>query len=77
MARPRLRSLSAPPDAERDTAVVPRSSSDLAAQLRRLGVRGGDMLMVHASLRAVGPVVDGAEGVVLALEEAVGGLGRS
>lgn len=60
----------------RDNAVVvPRSSSDLAAQLRQLGVRGGDMLMVHASLRAVGPVQDGAEGVVLALEKAVGGLG--
>ncbi len=55
--------------------MVPRSSSDLAAQLRLLGVRGGDMLMVHASLRAIGPVEDGAEGVVLALEEAVGGLG--
>jgi len=30
------------------------------------------MLMVHAFLRAVGPVQDGAEGVVVALEDAVG-----
>jgi aminoglycoside N3'-acetyltransferase len=40
--------------------------------LRRLGVRGGDVVMVHASLRALGPVEGGAEGVLDALEEAVG-----
>jgi len=47
----------------------------LAAQLRHLGVCDGDTVMVHASLRAVGPVDDGAAGVVVALEEAVGALG--
>jgi aminoglycoside N3'-acetyltransferase len=35
----------------------------------------GDLVMVHASLRAVGPVVGGAAGVVEALESAVGPAG--
>ncbi len=43
--------------------------------LRRLGVRPGDVLMIHASLRAVGPVDGGADGVIDALEVAVGSTG--
>ena len=43
----------------------------LTADLRALGV-GADLLMVHASLRAVGPVDGGAHGVIDALEAAVG-----
>lgn len=45
---------------------------DLAADLRALGVRPGGVLLAHASLRAVGTVVGGAQGVVLALAEALG-----
>jgi aminoglycoside N3'-acetyltransferase len=48
------------------------SVDDLVSDLRRLGVAPGDLLMVHASLRAVGPVVGGADGVIDALETAVG-----
>jgi aminoglycoside N3'-acetyltransferase len=44
----------------------------LTADLRRLGVAAGDVLMVHASMRAVGPVEGGARGVIEALEAAVG-----
>ncbi|MGE0813098.1 MAG: aminoglycoside N(3)-acetyltransferase [Vicinamibacterales bacterium] len=44
----------------------------LAADLRRLGVRDGEVLMVHASLRAVGPVAGGAAGLIAALDDAVG-----
>jgi aminoglycoside N3'-acetyltransferase len=44
---------------------------DLAHDLRRLGVEAGDLLMVHASLRAIGPVDGGAGGMVDALEAAV------
>jgi aminoglycoside N3'-acetyltransferase len=44
----------------------------LAADLRLLGVVPGEVLMVHASLRAIGPVERGASGVVEALDRAVG-----
>jgi len=45
----------------------PLAGNDLAAQLRALGVDGSAPLMVHASLRRLGPVEGGAEGVVDAL----------
>ncbi|NML44411.1 aminoglycoside 3-N-acetyltransferase [Ramlibacter sp. G-1-2-2] len=45
---------------------------ELNAQLRALGVRAGDRLMVHASLRAVGPVAGGPPGLLAALLEALG-----
>lgn len=47
----------------------------LTADLCRLGVVAGDVVMVHASLRAVGPVPAGADGVIDALEAAVGPRG--
>jgi aminoglycoside N3'-acetyltransferase len=47
----------------------------LVQQLRALGVRDGDSLMLHASLRRIGPVEGGAAGVIAALEEAVGPTG--
>ena len=57
------------------TTVAPLSPDELTASLRRLGVAVGDVLMVHASLRAVGPVEDAAAGVVRALDAAVGPSG--
>jgi aminoglycoside N3'-acetyltransferase len=48
---------------------------DLVASLRGLGIVSGDAIMVHASLRAIGPVEDGAEGLVRALDAAVGADG--
>ena len=48
------------------------TASDILHDLCVLGVRPGDTLMVHASLRAIGPVEGGAEGVIEALESAVG-----
>lgn len=53
----------------------PLSAHDLATDLRKLGVRDGDALMVHASLRAIGPVEGGADGVIDGLERAIGGEG--
>jgi aminoglycoside 3-N-acetyltransferase len=44
----------------------------LADDLRALGLRGGDRVVVHSSLRAVGPVEGGAEAVVDALLEVLG-----
>jgi aminoglycoside N3'-acetyltransferase len=43
----------------------------IAAGLRSLGVQGGNVLMVHASLKNIGPVVGGARAVVDALCNAV------
>ncbi len=47
----------------------------LARDMTKLGVRAGDTLMVHASLRAIGPVENGADGVLAALHGAVGETG--
>ncbi|MRG96347.1 aminoglycoside N(3)-acetyltransferase [Polyangium spumosum] len=50
----------------------PARPTDLARDLFQLGVRAGDTLMIHASLRAIGPAEGGARGVLDALDEAVG-----
>lgn len=47
----------------------------LVADLRRLGVAEGDLVMVHASLKAVGPVHGGPAELAAALQEAVGPAG--
>ena len=39
----------------------------LARDLERLGIAPGDLVMVHASLRAVGPVAGGGDTVMRAL----------
>ena len=39
----------------------------LADELRRLGLKPGDVLLVHSSLSSLGWVCGGAEAVVLAL----------
>lgn len=49
--------------------------AQVAHDLRRLGVAEGDVVMVHASLRALGPVEGRAAGVVAALDQAVGSTG--
>ncbi|MGV3652392.1 MAG: aminoglycoside N(3)-acetyltransferase [Devosia sp.] len=56
-------------------APVPVTREALVAQLRDLGVRPGDLLLVHTSFRAVRPIAGGPEGLVLALLEAVGPQG--
>ena len=48
---------------------------ELVQALRALGLQVGDWVMVHASLRAVGPVAGGPEGVLAALLEAIGPTG--
>jgi aminoglycoside N3'-acetyltransferase len=52
-----------------------RSPADLVADLHDLGVRPGDRLMVHASLRRIGPVTGGAAGVIEAIDLALGPMG--
>src|SRR5688572_5985276 len=51
------------------------TAAQLTSDLRRLGVAAGDVVMVHASLKAIGPVEGGAMGVVRALDAAVGANG--
>jgi aminoglycoside N3'-acetyltransferase len=51
------------------------TANDLADDLRRHGVRLGDTLMIHASLRAIGPLQSGPDALLDALEKAVGGDG--
>ena len=48
-----------------------RTPSAIAADLRRLGLASGDLVMVHASLRRIGPVVGRADGLIEAILEAV------
>lgn len=51
------------------------SRARLADDFRRLGVRHGDLVMLHASVRAVGPVVGGPDQIHLALGDAVTATG--
>jgi aminoglycoside N3'-acetyltransferase len=48
------------------------SIAELVGDLSRLGVADGSAVMIHASLRAIGPVEGRAAGVVQALDTAVG-----
>ena len=47
------------------------SKAAVVDQLRRLGVRAGDVLLVHTSFRAVRPVEGGPEGLIDALQHAI------
>ncbi len=49
-----------------------RTSAAIVQDLRQLGLRSGDLVMVHASLRRLGPVRGRADGVIEAILEAVG-----
>lgn len=48
---------------------------ELKSQLTALGLRAGDLVMMHASLRKLGPVEGGATGVIDAVRAAVGAGG--
>jgi aminoglycoside 3-N-acetyltransferase len=54
-----------------ESALAAKMAADLAA----IGVRKGGVLLVHSSLRSLGPVAGGAETVVLGLLEALGQAG--
>jgi len=47
------------------------SRQELADGFRRLGVSAGDVVMLHASVRAVGPVAGGPDQIHLALKDAL------
>ncbi len=46
--------------------------SRLAADLTRLGLSSGDAIMVHASLRSLGPILGGPDVLILALLDVIG-----
>lgn len=48
------------------------TTTQIAADLQNLGIRSGDILLVHSSLRSLGHVPGGPETVVRGLLEAVG-----
>ncbi|MGI4977739.1 MAG: aminoglycoside N(3)-acetyltransferase [Janthinobacterium lividum] len=54
---------------------VPRTRASLAINMSRLGVASGGVLIVHASLSAIGWVSGGAQAVVEALLDALGPTG--
>ncbi|MCU1368590.1 MAG: aminoglycoside N3-acetyltransferase [Ilumatobacteraceae bacterium] len=49
----------------------------IARDLRELGLGDGDTVMVHASMRAIGSVIGGADGVIDALDAVLGASGTS
>ena len=49
----------------------------LAADLAALGLAAGDSVLVHAGLRAIGPIVGGPDMLLAALGDAVGPAARS
>jgi aminoglycoside 3-N-acetyltransferase len=57
------------------TGPEPVTRATLAADLRRLGVRPGGVLVVHASMSRLGWVVGGAPAVLHALLDALGEVG--
>lgn len=52
-----------------------RTRGELAAELHALGLAAGDLVMVHAALRRVGPVLGQGDAVIGALLDAVGADG--
>lgn len=48
-----------------------RTRAELAAALTALGLAPGDVVMVHAALRRVGPVLGGGDAVIAALRDSV------
>lgn len=62
-------------DDNRRMADPPRTVASITGDLRRLGLGEGDLVMVHASLRAIGPVEGGALGVLDAIDAAIGPAG--
>jgi aminoglycoside 3-N-acetyltransferase len=58
-----------------DTAATALSRDQLAHLLRDLGLGEGDSVFVHSALRPLGPIEDGAAGVVVAIGDVVGKSG--
>jgi aminoglycoside 3-N-acetyltransferase len=64
-----------PAGAERPGMRHGLTTESLAGDLRALGIRPGELLLVHTSMRRLGFVRDGAAGVVAALRAVLGNAG--
>jgi aminoglycoside N3'-acetyltransferase len=62
-------------DRSRVMRLPERSIGEVTESLRKLGLGAGESVMIHASMRRVGPVDGGAAGVIAALRAAVGPSG--
>ena len=51
---------------------IPLTKADILTSLRKLGIKSGDLLGVHSSLRSLGHVQGGADAVLEALFDSVG-----
>ena len=51
------------------------TAAELTRDLKRLGVTPGDVVMVHAACKRVGPVLGGPDAIIEALRDAVGPAG--
>lgn len=52
-----------------------RSATDLAADLHALGLAAGDMVMAHAGMRRVGPLINGPDSLIEAIRMVIGPAG--
>lgn len=52
-----------------------RTRSALHGDLIRIGVKAGDVVMVHAAMSTVGPLLNGPDALIGALRDAVGPAG--
>lgn len=57
------------------TELPPITRSELAADLRKLGVRSGNAIMLHASVKSIGWIVGGPDEVLRALLDVIGPKG--
>ncbi len=57
------------------TPPAPITRAGLRADLARLGIESGDIVMVHAACKRVGPVFGGPDAIIAALRDAVGPTG--
>src|SRR5687767_2676208 len=51
------------------------TQAQIVSDLRKLGVKRGDILELHVGLRSIGELLGGADAFVLALQQSVGSSG--
>jgi aminoglycoside N3'-acetyltransferase len=65
----------APANLMQNPTAIPITATELLAELRTAGLGAGDVLIVHASFKSLGPVAGGPAAVVTALLNALGPAG--